>query len=171
MSIVVEDGTGISNANSYCSVAEWKAYWVAAGYDFSSYTDAQIAVALIKATRYVESRFRNKFYGWRQTDVQSISWPRVGVILYWVEQSSTVPVELKNAINEYAKRALTLELQPDPNNTDVTGQIVESSRKKVGPIETALTYAKGGAPITRAYPVADQWLANLMPFGDEVVRN
>lgn len=173
MSIVVEDGTGLVNAVSYCSVVEFKAYWNLVGYDISTYTDTQIEYALTRSTRYLESRFRNKFYGYRQTDSQALSWPRVGVLINCIPVDSTVPTELKNATNEYARRALpaTADLQPDPADTDITGQVMTKVRKKIGPIETDIQYQSGGGQVIRAYPSADQWLANLMPSGDFVIRN
>lgn len=172
MAIIVEDGTGIFNANSYNSAAEFKSYWVAVGYDFSSYTNSEIEIALIRATRYVESRFRNVFYGWRQTDTQALSWPRTGVLVNWLPLDGTVPISLKNAINEYAKRALpaTAELSPDPADTDSTGQIIKRARKKIGPIETETEYMGGSGQIIKPYPSADRWLADLLSMGNEVIR-
>lgn len=83
-----------------------------------------------------------------------------------------VPFELREAAFEYALRASTAALAPDPT-VDAAGQVVAGSRQKVGPIETEITYAVGGSSpsqITRPYPAADRLLANLVHGTVGVIR-
>lgn len=167
---VLEDGTGLSGSNSYASVAEWKAYWTDRAFDFSAFTDPNIQVALIKATDYIDTNFRNRFLGSFKVSTQALAWPRLNVYLHCIAQTG-VPINVKRATYEYAKRALTVELLPDPQDTDATGQVVGISRKKVGPIEIETTYASVGALSFHSYPAADKWLVDLMFSVDGVVRN
>jgi len=77
MGIVVEDGTGKPNANSYASEAmldtycEDRAITIPAG---------DVEAALIRATQYIESHYRGRWPGARlkYRGLQSLSWPRVG---------------------------------------------------------------------------------------------
>ena len=73
MAFVVETGTGAADANSFASVADFKSYSDDRGYDYSSYTDGQIEIELVKATDYVDGY---KFIGAKYTSAQSLQWPR-----------------------------------------------------------------------------------------------
>lgn len=152
-------------------MAEWKDYWVDAGFDFSAYTDTDIEVALIKATRYIELQYRSRFLGYRLETDQALSFPRVGIYIDCVEQTG-VPKYLKYATFEYAKRTLDddFELMPDPAETDKTGQIIEHQKVQVGPIRKDTTYASVGAETTVRYPAADKWLLDLICSGGGVIR-
>ncbi len=70
MALEVEDGTGKADANSYVSVAEYRAYAQARGVSLPV-DDAQVEAQLTQAMDYVES-FRAKYQG-RKT------WPRPGM--------------------------------------------------------------------------------------------
>lgn len=157
--LVVEDETGLEDANSYSTLAEFKTYWDNRGYDYSSDTDDQISIALIKATDYIENRFRTRFRGSREFDDQSLSFPR----LYLYDEDGRLvtglPIRLKNATIEYTKRALTAELASDPIALDDSGMPVTMLREKVGPIETETQYSAGSAiVIYKPYPSADALL-------------
>ena len=76
LTLIKEDGTGKTDANSYADVADGNAYhdghlyataWTAA-------TDAQKAVALVMASRLIDAEFQ--FNGTRTTAGQSLQWPR-----------------------------------------------------------------------------------------------
>lgn len=161
MALVLEDGTGTNPlANSYASIQEFKDYWVAVGYDFSAYTDPQIAAALVAATRYMEQVYRNDWFGLPLLYDQPLSWPRSDVYVRCVLLEG-VPAQVKNATCEYAKRALAADLMPDPADTDKTGQQVSRKRVEAGPIKTDVTYGGAGAPLLKRYPGADKWLTDL----------
>jgi hypothetical protein len=76
LTLIKEDGTGKTDANSYADVADGNAYhdghlyasaWTAA-------TDAQKAVALVMASRLIDAEFQ--FNGTRTNAVQGMQWPR-----------------------------------------------------------------------------------------------
>ena len=79
MALIVEDGTIVTNANSYISQAESDTYW--GNHDApTAWTGATAAIkdaALRYATQYLNQRIR-----WRGSIVdreQVLSWPRAGV--------------------------------------------------------------------------------------------
>lgn len=173
VAIVVEDGTGMDDANSYATVAELKAYFDLRGFSYAGKTDDQLASALIQATDYIENKYRGKFKGKIEfpDTPQALSFPRLclydlnGVVV------EGVPTRLKNATIEYAKRALTALLAPDPTTGD-SGAYVASQTETIGPITESVTYANGGIPsITKAYPAADKYMVDYVASSSGVMRN
>jgi hypothetical protein len=87
MALVVETGVGLSNAESYVAVADFKTYADARGLDYSSAsTDALIEQALRRATAYIDT-YQARFPGYRTNRrLQALEWPRVGAF-YNVEDN------------------------------------------------------------------------------------
>lgn len=80
MTLIVEDGTGRADADSYASVAQAQAY--AAQYGLTA-APGSIALdqALRRATRYIDTTFRARFIGIRRNGrAQALEWPRTGAI-------------------------------------------------------------------------------------------
>lgn len=80
ITINVEDGTGVADANSYVSVADVRTYATNRGVallaaDGTAATDDDVAAMLIKATDYLETRGQ-QYAGKPATAVQALSWPR-----------------------------------------------------------------------------------------------
>ena len=75
--LIVEDGTGLSNANSYISIEEADTFHSINIYGsaWSGYDDARKVSALITATRYIDATFRYK--GRRLQTSQLLAFPRV----------------------------------------------------------------------------------------------
>ena len=106
--LIVEDGTGKADANSFVSLAEFKKYCCDRGKDITAYTNDQRIHALIRATQYLSESFRWK--GIRKIgrnsseEFQALSWPRYGI--YDREgayiNSDSLPRELKWATSEVA---------------------------------------------------------------------
>lgn len=95
MTIIVEDGSIVSNANSYVTIAELEAYATARGVTITS-----AELQLTKSMDYIE---RLSFIGVKSTQDQSLQWPRYNVIIdgYYLD-SNVIPNELKNAQIETA---------------------------------------------------------------------
>lgn len=88
MTLVVEDGTGKANAESYVSVADFQTYATARGLDLSAaFGDISLLEqALRRGTAYVET-FWSRFPGYRTNRrMQRLEWPRVGAY-YFVPDS------------------------------------------------------------------------------------
>lgn len=168
MALVVEDGTGLSNAESYLSAA-----------DCTTYNDAHQAVAawtsadtttreraLRNATQYLEARYGDRWLGERKSTTQSLGWPRYSVSYDGIELSSaTLPQKLKDATAELAIKAVSESLMPDQSEPGV----IVSESVSVGPISTSTTYS-GGKSQAKWYRLADALVRGLVYGTDEVFR-
>lgn len=96
MTITVEDGTGLTNSNSYASEAELTAYATARGVTIAG-TEA---ILLIQAMDYIESQ---DFKGDKYSSTQALQWPRINVVVdsYYLDRD-TLPVLLREAQMEVA---------------------------------------------------------------------
>lgn len=108
MAIIVEDGTAKTNAVSYATVAQYKAYCDARGISYSGVTDAVIEQSLVKSTDAMMQMYRARWKGYRNTASQSLDWPRSMVYLEpfvygavgsypYLVASTIVPNEVINA--------------------------------------------------------------------------
>lgn len=102
---------------------------------------------------------------------QPLSFPRLNLL---DSDSITVrgmPDKLKFATAEYAVRAAAATLQPDPTDSELSGQIIEK-KEKVGPIEEVTKFSEG-APLQdtiRPYPAADKLLKPFLKSSGGVIR-
>lgn len=169
MAFVAEDGTGLENANSLCDVAFANSYFSDRGVVEWAGTDAVKQTSLVQATDYLETRFSHLFIGDKKSTVQALSFPRLNTGL------AEIPVLVKRAVCEYALRVLTgTKLLPDPE-IHASGQGLERTRRKVGPIEneTRFQYQGPGTVriILRPYPAADILLKYVVrSHGGRVIR-
>ena len=72
---IVEDSTGLSNANSLASVQDFKDYYSLRNVNISTLTDTQIEGFLVLGTDYIEQKY--DFKGYKVKDTQSLPFPRV----------------------------------------------------------------------------------------------
>ena len=165
MAFVVEDGTGVANANSLCAVAFADAYFTDRGIIAWTGVTGVKQSALIRATDYIETRFGQKFQGELAAEDQELSWPRANV-----GADAIVPSSIQKAVAEYALRALTTTLAPDPVVSD-TGRIVKSTSSKLGPIEESVTYVDGASVAQfKPYPAADALIRPWLRYANGLVR-
>jgi hypothetical protein len=113
MALIVEDGTGKVDAESYISVAEHRAYCLKFGLTPSA-TDGPVEISLRKATAYMVAIYRGSLQGGRTVYNQALDFPRwdcyrddTNPILY-----NEVPVEVKACCSELAIIAETSDLMP-----------------------------------------------------------
>jgi hypothetical protein len=101
MAFVVETGAGITNATSYVTVAEFKAYCADIGTVLTAYTDTQIEQSLVRVTRAVDA---HSFVGAKSTATQALAWPRTDAIdaSGFDIASTVIPTAIKNAVCEGA---------------------------------------------------------------------
>lgn len=168
MAFVVEDGTGIPDANSYVEVEFADTYFSERGITAWAGGATQKQTWLIQATDYIDQVFGSRFVGTRMTLVQSLAWPRI----FAVTRSGlnladgTIPSALQRACSQYALRAIKGPLMPDPI-VSAEGFNVVTSRKKIGPIEKEFkVMGSNGSPILiRSYPAADSLMTELLREG------
>jgi hypothetical protein len=105
ITLIVEDGSGKSNANSYTSIAEGDAYHDAHLYssDWTGATDATKDIALAMATRQLDEKFT--WDGTKANETNALQWPRHNTTDrggYAIE-STEIPQDLINATAELAR--------------------------------------------------------------------
>lgn len=151
MALIVEDGTGKVDAESYASVADADSYHTKFGSftDWDAFTTAQKEVALRKATQYLDGEFRNRYLGRRTNDDQALEWPREFVVdsddidL----DDDVIPQELIDATSRLALDAAT---DSDLYPVLTTPGAVKRTRDKVGPLESEIEY-QGSASQRKDY--------------------
>lgn len=173
MALIVQNDSGtVVDANAYITVVEFKAYHDARGNSYGAVDDPTLEKKIILATDYLDERFT--FVGEPQhARAQTTAWPRIGAVDRFRNLVVGVPREVKEATAEYALRALTADLNPDPVR-DETGATIASKSETVGEVSESVSYVEGSA-VTAAmpkYPAADQKLrrAGLVVSGGVMVR-
>lgn len=99
VTIIVEDGSIVANANAYIDVAEATAYAAQRGVTLPADADA-VAAMIIQATDFLESKACE--YAGKKTDPeQSLQWPRTDAYLFGDDETPydphTIPKNLKQA--------------------------------------------------------------------------
>jgi hypothetical protein len=137
LTLIKEDGTGRTDANSYATAAEADSYFEAHLYAsaWTAATAATKAAALVMATRLVDSQYQ--FYGYRAHDTQSLQWPRercpdpdrnlvtsttLSPVLTNFVPSTQVPQPVAAAVCEMARELLIVDRTAAP-----AGEGVEST--------------------------------------------
>jgi len=156
MSLIVEDGTGLSTAESYISVANADARHAALGMtNWATLSDTEKEQALRRATQFMEQRYASRWRGTRLLRAQALSWPRYGAEAYgWAIESTIVPDVVANACADVALEAAAGDLNPTLERGIV--------REKVGPLETEYDPYSSQA---KRYPAVDQALAPYLQGG------
>lgn len=130
--IIQETGAGLSNANSYITVAELTTYADERGVTISAAEEEDL---LIQAMDYLESL---DYIGYRYTEAQALEWPRAEAVkkkIYWYDVDE-IPQELKDAQCEIA-------LAIDAGNSPLANVDRRTTREKVGELE--IEYSDGSA--------------------------
>jgi len=155
MSIVTEDGTGLANAETYCGVADMRAYCDGRGLALTGLTDARIEQLLRNASDYLLV-YSTSWQGDRLTATQALDWPRTGVYLNgYAQPPAPLPVALVNASALLAYKAKDGPLTPDVKSAAV-------KRLKLGPLEKEYdTVTPPGNSTVPRYPDVDRLLASL----------
>lgn len=158
MPVIVEDGSGVTDANSYVDLDDAKAYALLRGVILSA-DDAILMPQVINAADFIES-FRSQFVGTPVSVTQAMSWPRNGVIYSdrTAFPNNAIPTQLVKAQNEAiiaVSQGIILQSNIDPAEGGFA--VLE----KVGPIETKFS-EKVGTSITPFLPKVMNALADLL---------
>lgn len=76
MAFVVEDGTGLDTATSYCSVAAADSYFLDRGMSAWTGTEPVKEAALARASSALDGIYNSRWVGYRSTQDQGLDWPR-----------------------------------------------------------------------------------------------
>lgn len=155
MAFVPEDGSGLSTATSYVSVADADTYHAAHGAPatWTAATDATKEAALMAATVWMDSA-----YQWRgdiATTTQALKWPRQGIVDADGRDVATnaVPQRVQDCCCYMALQHLSTALDA------ALARGGEIAREKVGPLE--VEYAGSATPGT-SFPYSRQIVATLL---------
>lgn len=132
--MIVEDGTGLTDANSYASVEFADDYFSARG--VSEWADLETEVkeqSLIKATDFIDNVYQ--WYGKKEFDGQALRFPRVSIRDYEGAEIKGIPLCLKQAVCDAAALVSsgTELFQTKNENGDVVSENITS---------LSFTYAK-----------------------------
>jgi len=154
MALIIEDGSGVANANSYISVQEAKDYAALRGLTLPS-TDPEIEILAIKAFDYLEAL---DYKGVPANPPQATEFPRADLYIQGILfANDEIPHKLKKAQSQLTFEATNSDLQP-------TGDGREVVREKVDVIE--VQYAEKGTSVSRpTFTAVNSLLKDLVKSG------
>jgi len=166
MAFTVEDGTGVTGANSYMTVDEFKAYHAERGTSTSALgSSGDMQKLLVQGADYIEQHW--DFKGVKEfADDPPLSFPRMSLRDRNGDLVTGIPDKLKWAQAEYALQANEGDLFLTPTQ-DASGLQLTKDLKRVGPLTTEKQYTPGSVQdTTQEYPKADKWLREyVVPRG------
>ena len=116
--LVIENGDGLSNSESYVDESYVNAYFLKRGNtEWDSITNKESRIVL--AMDFIENNYT--YLGTKLVSTQSLSFPRV------INGETVYPIAIKNALCELALKANTGDLLQDTGKTTI--------REKVGTLE------------------------------------
>lgn len=118
MSLIIENGEGLSNSESYVDVDYVDAYFLKRGInEWASLTNREQLI--IRAMDYIENNYT--YQGTKLISTQALQFPRL------INGETIYPIALKNAVCELALKSNEEDLSADTDKTTI--------REKVGPLE------------------------------------
>lgn len=153
--LVVEDGTGLATANTYATTSFCDTYFANQG-GLAAWTSATTQVrtrALIQATMWIDANYGTRFAGYRQNNTQALEFPRSLAYDAQGYAIEGIPLALKRATAEMARRWLEDASQLNPDVA--AGSNVTQDTVTVGPITISKTYG-GGKDSEKRFKVVDR---------------
>lgn len=118
MALVIENGQGLSNSESYVDVDYVDAYFLKRGInEWATLTNREQLI--IRAMDYIENNYT--YQGSKLVSTQSLEFPRL------INGETVYPIALKNAVCELALKSNDEDLLADTDKTTI--------REKVGALE------------------------------------
>lgn len=151
MALIIEDGTGKSDANAYDSLENIRAYLIARGRmtvaeegeepDIETvYTPNITEGMVIQATQDIDNLYESLFSGLRAVDGQALAFPRSDAYMFGQAVADyTVPQRIKNALAE-----MCLYAASGIDSTPIVQTGVKLYRAKVDVIEEETEYSGSG---------------------------
>ena len=141
--LIIEDGTIVTDAEAYISVANADTYLAKFGKDavWSTKTVQQKEVLVRSSRLYMDTKYNWK--GVQASQGHSTNWPRSEVYIEDTLLSDEfIPADISNVNALLAAEAASNDLY---RNVDggTTGQLVKSSEDQVGPLRTKTEYYDG----------------------------
>ncbi len=194
MTLTVETGANVAEANSYVTIDEFKSLMTDMGeITLAEADNDQIEPALIKGAQYLEQKYRLLWKGSRVHATQRMNWPRRGVDVPdffdpFFRDLSNVPISFQdtlfiaeNEIPYEVKVAQMLLAKETFSGALSTGSLQNAlgrvtKREKLGVLEVEyFDETQGSGRQTTKYWNAEQtiepFLAMQRLFGGQLVRN
>jgi hypothetical protein len=135
MAIIVEDGSGLPNAQAYCDVAYLDAWMAERGYTTTSNEPQKEAALVVAAKDWIDGQ--HEFANEKLTETQALEFPRT--VFGFPEN---ILIANANAAYLHLNGALLV----DTGGISASG-VVESESKSVGPLSKSVKYRSGTAQI------------------------
>ena len=144
MALVIEDGSVVSGANSYVTLAEFKAWADARDITYNA-DDNALEAQILRAMDYLERLF---FIGNKANENQPLQWPRTEALIdgYYAD-ATEIPKEVKTALYE----ATVVEAA---GYSELENQSRKTLRERVGDIEVQYADNSENRTITPALQYA-----------------
>ncbi len=170
MTLILEDDTGVTDANAYTDAAAFKVYHKDRGNTFDAGI-SEIERAIIRSTDYIDRKFGGRFKGVKEFAAENeLEFPRLKLFNRAGVLVTGIPIKLAWATSEYALRSLTEELFLTPT-IDETGLRRIGFLERVGPISEEVKYAESTTrELDQPYPVADRLLSEYLKTVNTLAR-
>jgi hypothetical protein len=157
MALVVEDGSVISGANSYITLADYRA-WANSRGIIASDSDTVLERYVLRAMDYFEQLM---FIGNKANENQPLQWPRTEALIdgYYAD-ATEIPVQVKRALYEAVK------VEAD-GYSELNNQDRRTIREKIGDIEVQYADNSENRTITPALRTA---LSKIIQPAMQVLR-
>ena len=159
---VVETGAGLTDANTYTTVAFADSYHAQFGNpaEWTGATDAAKRDALRTATRACDERYGQRWLGLRATSFQALDWPRAGV--YDLSGDELGDDEIPARVQQWVARAALLHIQGQDLSpvTSNSATIKSETLTSAGGFSKSVTYVGGKIPTTK-FPALDGMLERV----------
>lgn len=167
--LIIEDGTGVANANSYCDLDYALEYCTMKGYsDWLNYSEDEQKIFIIRGTEFV-----NNYYTWkgvRRYINQSCAFPREGVYDIDHYRVDGIPEALKKACLEAAWLNATSGTDTLFTMVDINGKVKKQKVDTLeveyfSPQDSQLTNNNNVVDYTTIYDILNKLLKGLYKTG------
>ncbi|MEA1928235.1 MAG: DnaT-like ssDNA-binding protein [Candidatus Auribacterota bacterium] len=162
--IIVEDGSGIENANSYVDASYVNDYCESMNYtDWDSNDSAEVNGCILRGMKYIET---NIFIGVKNQTINNLEWPRSyayernGLLF----ENDSIPLKVKQAVCEatYQERVSPGALQPN---------IVAGNMKKEEYGSVSFEYFESQKTQRPIFPSITGMLKGLVQSKNTIIRS
>lgn len=173
MTLIVEDGSIVTGADSYVTVAEATDFienYLEGEYDIASaaflaLSSAQKETTVRRAAYDLNRKYRQHWKGYKVSYAQSMDWPRANVVdedNYNVP-SSSIPTVLKRAQIEFARKIAS--------GIDVFSDQPRGGRTKSERVDVIAVEYFPNAPSGMVFEDVDYLLSGLLKMENKVIRS
>ncbi len=148
----------------YGSVSGFRLYHASRGNDVTSYTDAAVEIELLKASEWIDGRFRARFPGDKEGFREQLrEWPRLSAydINNDLIPAGTIPLEVQNATYEVALKSFQT---PGILNKDYTPSAY-SQVSITGALHVQYLQSRSIADVQTQFAIVGQVLAPVLTGG------